>query len=84
MPTALEYMKFSLNVYDASVTNLIGVPFGWHRHDWQPPKSMGSDSKINEWGQTPLILKNGYNQVSMSLAALFKMSASHVLPHKKQ
>ena len=47
MPTALEYMKFSLNVYDASVTNLIGVPFGWHRHDWQPPKSMGSDSKIN-------------------------------------
>lgn len=29
MPTALEYMKFSLNVYDASVTNLIGVPSGW-------------------------------------------------------
>lgn len=36
MPTTLEYMKFSLNVYEASDENIIGVPFGWIRTDWQP------------------------------------------------
>ena len=36
MVTPLEYMKFALNVYEATDENIIGVPFGWHRRDWQP------------------------------------------------
>lgn len=41
MPTTLEYMKFSLNVYKASLENIIGVPFGWERAHWQPDLTDG-------------------------------------------
>lgn len=41
MASTLEYMKFALNAYAASVKNLIGVPLGWSRTNWQPDLSSG-------------------------------------------
>jgi Lipase (class 3) len=41
MPTPLQFMQFSLGVYDASLKNKIGDPAGWTLTNWQPDKASG-------------------------------------------
>lgn len=41
MPELIEYMQFSLGVYDASERNRLGDPLGWTKTKWQPDLSSG-------------------------------------------
>lgn len=61
MPTTLDYMKFSLNVYAASDKNLIGVPFGWIRSDWVPDLSDGFSAGRFIQGNEMVISYTGTN-----------------------
>ena len=61
MATVLEYMKFSLNVYSASTANLIGVPLGWTRTDWQPDMPSGFSAGTFVKGNDVIISYTGTN-----------------------
>jgi hypothetical protein len=61
MPTLLEYMKFSLNVYAASLKNQIGVPSGWARHDSAPDLPPGFSAGTFTKGSEVVISYTGTN-----------------------
>ena len=62
MPTVLDYMKFSLNVYSASpLENIIGVPFGWSRTNWQPDMISGFSAGTFVKGGEVVISYTGTN-----------------------
>jgi hypothetical protein len=61
MATTLEYMKFALNVYQASDKNSIGVPLNWNRTNRQPDMLSGFSAGTFVKGNEVVISYTGTN-----------------------
>ena len=61
MPTTLQYMQFSLGVYNASKLNKIDPPAGWSSHDWQPDMLNGFSAGTFVNGSEVVISYTGTN-----------------------
>lgn len=66
MPTTLECMKFSLNVYAAIVKNSIALPFGWCRNNWQPDLASGFSAGTFVKGNDVVISCKGTNDYKIT------------------
>lgn len=81
MPTTLEYMKFSLNVYSASpLENIIGVPFGWTRIDWQPDMTSGFSAGTFVNGNEVVISYTGTNDFLLDTTLGWTIGAGLPMP----
>ena len=63
MPTVLEYMQFSLDVYASSDSNKIDPPMGWTRTNWKPDEASGFSAGcyVNASGTEIVISYTGTN-----------------------
>lgn len=64
MPTALEYMQFSLGVYASSDLNSIDPPTGWTQADWQPDQISGFSAGCYVNGDEMVISFTGTNDAA--------------------
>ncbi|MGA7180532.1 MAG: calcium-binding protein [Thiobacillaceae bacterium] len=67
MPTPLQYMQFSLGVYDASKRNSIDPPVGWTLTNWQPDKASGFSAGCYLIGSEMVISYTGTNDAADKL-----------------